>query len=50
MGPAVRVDNAVGDALDHAVNRVTKILRGRKHRGEQNEQRERELNMIMNLN
>ena len=48
MGPAVRVDNAVGDALDHAGNRVTKILRSRKHRGEQNEQRERELKS-MNL-
>ena len=44
VGPAVGVDDAVGDALDHAVNRVTKILRGRQHRGEQDEQRERDLN------
>ena len=43
VGPAVRVDDAGGDSLDHAVNRVPKILRGRQHRGEQNEQRECEL-------
>ena len=48
VGPAVSVDDAGGNALDHAVNRVTKILRSRKHRGEQNEQRERELKS-MNL-
>ena len=41
--PAVGVDDAGGDALDHAVNRVTEILRRRQHRGEQDEQRERNL-------
>ena len=44
VGPAVGVDDAGGDALDHAVNRVTEILRGRQHRREQDEQRERDLN------
>ena len=46
VGPAVGVDDAGGDALDHAVNRVTEILRGRQHRGEEDEQRKRDLNKV----
>ena len=49
VGPAVSVDYAGGDALDHAVNRVTEILRRRQHRGEQDEQRERDLDKVESI-
>ena len=41
--PAVGVDDAVGDTLDHAVYRVTEVLLSRQHCGKQDEQRERDL-------
>ena len=47
VGPAVSVDDAIGDTLDHAVNRVTEILRRRQHRREQDEQRECDLESIL---